>query len=326
MLRAVSSSRRREYKSPRRNSSCAAIAETRVRMCRRSAVRNSQLLSSGSLRSNIWMVSISMPPMRAPAASSSSSEGSGSAVGCGGGAGLSMGLNRVSCAATGTEAPQSRMANSNRRMRGISSSEHPSPHRVNRTTPNLRTSSKAKRHGTACIRNCDRCKVATTLQTHIGIRMASDFHPDVRNVMPRLEFSRRELVVTALASGFALAVRPVNAQTVITTDSAGLTAGEIKIPTKDVELPGYRAMPGRGSGFPTVLVVQEVFGVHEHIKDLCRRLAKLGYFAISAELYARQGDVHNVTDIKALMPIVQRVPDAQVMSDLDACVAYAHSS
>jgi carboxymethylenebutenolidase len=156
--------------------------------------------------------------------------------------------------------------------------------------------------------------------------MASNFHPDVRNVMPPLEFSRRELVVTALASGFALAVRPVNAQTVITTDSAGLTAGEIKIPTKDVELPGYRAMPGRGSGFPTVLVVQEVFGVHEHIKDLCRRLAKLGYFAISAELYARQGDVHNVTDIKALMPIVQQVPDAQVMSDLDACVAYARAS
>jgi carboxymethylenebutenolidase len=156
--------------------------------------------------------------------------------------------------------------------------------------------------------------------------MATNFHPDVRNVMPPLEFSRRELVVTALASGFALAVRPVNAETVITTDSAGLVAGEIKIPTKDVELPGYRAMPARGSGFPTVLVVQEVFGVHEHIKDLCRRLAKLGYFAITAELYARQGDVHNVTDIKALMPIVQQVPDAQVMADLDACVACGRAS
>jgi carboxymethylenebutenolidase len=156
--------------------------------------------------------------------------------------------------------------------------------------------------------------------------MAAALHPDVRNVMPPLELSRRELVVTALASGFALAVRPVNAQTVVSTDSAGLTAGEIKIPTKDVELPGYRAMPARGSGFPTVLVVQEVFGVHEHIKDLCRRLAKLGYFAVTAELYARQGDVHNITDIKALMPIVQQVPDAQVMSDLDACVSYARAS
>jgi carboxymethylenebutenolidase len=156
--------------------------------------------------------------------------------------------------------------------------------------------------------------------------MAAQFHPDVRNVMPPQEFSRRELVVTALASGFALAARPINAASVISTDSAGLTAGEIKIPTADVQLPGYRAMPARGSGFPTVLVVQEVFGVHEHIKDLCRRFAKLGYFAITAELYARQGDVHSVTDIKALMPIVQSVPDAQVMSDLDACVAYARAS
>jgi carboxymethylenebutenolidase len=156
--------------------------------------------------------------------------------------------------------------------------------------------------------------------------MGTCLHPDVRNVLPPLELSRRELVVTALASGFALAVRPVNAQSVITTDSAGLTAGEIRIPTKDVELPGYRAMPAKGSGFPTVLVVQEVFGVHEHIRDLCRRLAKQGYFAISAELYARQGDVHNLSDIKALMPIVQQVPDAQVMSDLDACVACARAS
>jgi carboxymethylenebutenolidase len=156
--------------------------------------------------------------------------------------------------------------------------------------------------------------------------MAAVLHPDVRNVMLPLELSRRELVVAALASGFALAVRPVNAQTVVSTDSAGLTAGEIRVPTKDVELPGYRAMPARGSGFPTVLVVQEVFGVHEHIKDLCRRLAKLGYFAVTVELYARQGDVHNITDIKALMPIVQQVPDAQVMSDLDACVSYARAS
>jgi carboxymethylenebutenolidase len=156
--------------------------------------------------------------------------------------------------------------------------------------------------------------------------MSANLHPDVRMVMPRLELSRRELVVTALASGFALAAQPVTAQSVITTDSTGLVAGEVKIPTGNVQLPGYRAMPAKGHDFPTVLVVQEVFGVHEHIKDLCRRFAKLGYFALSAELYARQGDVHNLTDIKALMPIVQQVPDAQVLSDLDACVAYAHAS
>ncbi|HEY1724492.1 MAG TPA: dienelactone hydrolase family protein [Steroidobacteraceae bacterium] len=141
-----------------------------------------------------------------------------------------------------------------------------------------------------------------------------------------MAISRRQLVVSALASGFALAVRPVQAQSVISTDSAGLVAGEIKIPTADVELPGYRAMPAKGRNFPTVLVVQEVFGLHEHIKDLCRRFAKAGYFAISAELYARQGDVHNAPDLNALLPIVKSVPDQQVLSDLDACVAYARAS
>ena len=115
--------------------------------------------------------------------------------------------------------------------------------------------------------------------------MAAKLHPDVRNVMPPVELSRRELVVTALASGFALAARPINAASVIITDSTGLTAGEIKIPTQDVALPGYRAMPAKGSGFPTVLVVQEVFGVHEHIKDLCRRLANIA----SANRRSRRG-------------------------------------
>ena len=84
----------------------------------------------------------------------------------------------------------------------------------------------------------------------------------------------------------------------------------------------YRAMPATGSGFPVVLVVQEIFGVHEHIRDVCRRFARLGYFAISGELYARQGDVSKTTDIpKIIADVVSKVPDAQVMSDLDACVA-----
>ena len=94
----------------------------------------------------------------------------------------------------------------------------------------------------------------------------------------------------------------------------------------DGEIPAYRAMPANGRNFPTVLVVQEVFGVHEHIKDLCRRFAKAGYFAVATELYARQGDVSKITDFKELMPIVSSVPDAQVMSDLDATVAWAKST
>jgi carboxymethylenebutenolidase len=135
-------------------------------------------------------------------------------------------------------------------------------------------------------------------------------------------FSRREFVVTSLAAGFALAVQPVSAQT-ITTDTKGIEAGEVKIPVSDGEIPAYRAMPSTGGPFPVVLVVQEIFGVHEHIKDLCRRLGKLGYLAIAPELYARQGDVSKLEDFQEILKIVNKVPDSPVMSDLDAAVAWA---
>ena len=89
-------------------------------------------------------------------------------------------------------------------------------------------------------------------------------------------------------------------------------------------MPAYRAMPSEGGPFPVVLVMQEIFGVHEHIKDLCRRLAKSGYFAVAPELYARQGDVSGLKDIQEILTaVVSKVPDAQVMSDLDATSAWA---
>jgi carboxymethylenebutenolidase len=150
-------------------------------------------------------------------------------------------------------------------------------------------------------------------------------HPELMGLAPKLDFSRRDFVVTSLAAGFALAVQPVSAET-ISTDSKGLDAGEVKIPAKDGDMPGYRAMPASGGPFPTVLVVQEIFGVHEHIKDICRRLAKLGYFAVAPELYARQGDVSKLSDFQEILKIVKTVPDAQVMSDLDASVAWAKKS
>jgi carboxymethylenebutenolidase len=135
--------------------------------------------------------------------------------------------------------------------------------------------------------------------------------------------NRREFLMTKLAVGFALAVQPITAQT-ITTDTKGLTAGEVKIPTQTGDIPGYRAMPEKGRNLPVVLVVQEIFGVHEHIKDLCRRLAKTGYLAVAPELYARQGDVSNMQNIQEIISkVVSKVPDAQVMSDLDAAAAWA---
>jgi carboxymethylenebutenolidase len=136
-------------------------------------------------------------------------------------------------------------------------------------------------------------------------------------------WTRRDFVASSLATGFALAVQPVSAQT-ITTDTQGLTAGEVKIPTKDGGIPAYRAMPATGKSFPVILVVQEIFGVHEHIKDVTRRFAKAGYMAIAPELYYRQGDVSQLKDNKEIFAkVVSKVPDSQVMSDLDAAVAWA---
>lgn len=140
-------------------------------------------------------------------------------------------------------------------------------------------------------------------------------------------FTRREFMLTSLAAGFALAVQPVVAQTMIMTDAAGLEAGEIKIPVSDGHIPAYRAMPSAGGPFPVALVVQEIFGVHEHIKDICRRFAKLGYLAIAPEMYARQGDVSQIADINEIITkVVSKVPDVQVMADLDAAVAWAEKS
>lgn len=140
------------------------------------------------------------------------------------------------------------------------------------------------------------------------------------------DFTRRKfIVVTTLAAGFTLAVHPIYAQ-VINTDGKGLVAGEVKIPVEDGEIPAYRAMPATGKNFPVVLVLQEIFGVHEHIQDVCRRFAKLGYLAIAPEMFARQGDVSQLSNIQEIRKVVSKVPDAQVMSDLDATVAWAASS
>ena len=133
--------------------------------------------------------------------------------------------------------------------------------------------------------------------------------------------TRRQFAVTTLATGFALSAQPVAADT-ITTDTKGLTAGEVKIPVKGGTVPAYRAAPDKGGPFPTVLVVQEIFGVHEHIKDVCRRLAKLGYLAVAPELYSREGDVSKL-ERDDIMKVVAKVPDAQVMSDLDAAAEWA---
>ncbi len=155
-------------------------------------------------------------------------------------------------------------------------------------------------------------------------QLLAEARDQLDSLNPKLALNRRGFVKTSLAAGFAAAVLPVHAQTMIVTDTRGLTAGEVKIPTRDGDMPAYRAMPAGRSGLGTVLVVQEIFGVHEHIKDVCRRFAKAGFLAIAPELFARQGDPSKYSDIpKLVAELVSKVPDAQVMSDLDATAAWA---
>jgi len=149
---------------------------------------------------------------------------------------------------------------------------------------------------------------------------------DIDSLVPARPLSRRGFVGGAVGSGFAAAVMPVCAQTMIKTDSTGLDVGEVTIPVGDYKMPAYRAAPAGKTGAPVVLVVSEIFGVHEHIADVARRFARQGYCAIAPELFVRQGDAGAYGEIAKLMSeVIAKVPDAQVMADLDATVAWARA-
>ncbi len=147
--------------------------------------------------------------------------------------------------------------------------------------------------------------------------------PEVESLVPGQTFDRRSFVKTALGSAFAAAALPVTAQA-IKTDFEGLTAGEVIIPSGDFKMPIYRAMPQGKRDLPVVLVISEIFGVHEYIADTCRRFAKQGYLAIAPELFARQGDPTSFGTIQELQrEIIAKTPDSEVLGDLDAAVAWA---
>jgi len=149
--------------------------------------------------------------------------------------------------------------------------------------------------------------------TLVPARSAYDATPD-----------RRSFVRTAIGTGFAAAVLPVMAQSVIKTDSTGLVTGEVSIPVGDFKMPAYRAAPANRPNAPVVLVISEIFGVHEYIADVARRFAKAGYCAIAPELFVRQGDATAYGEVaKLIAEVISKVPDAQVMTDLDATLAWA---
>jgi carboxymethylenebutenolidase len=141
--------------------------------------------------------------------------------------------------------------------------------------------------------------------------------------LSRFPLGRRALVGSGLISGFTLATTRVDAQA-IRTDSAGLDTGEVEVTVADGHIPAWFARPAGEGPFPIVLVNEEIFGIHEYIRDICRRLAKAGYLAVAPEIYARSGDISKLTDAAQIFrEVILRTPDAQVMGDLDATVAWA---
>jgi carboxymethylenebutenolidase len=154
--------------------------------------------------------------------------------------------------------------------------------------------------------------------------MSADDQAQFDALLPAASFDRRSFIATAVGAGFALATQPVSAQTVIKTDSDGLLAGDIMVPGADRDLPGYRAMPAGGSRLPTVLVIHEIFGVHEYLRDVCRRLAKAGYLAVAVDMYIRHGETAKMSNVQEILAgPVAMASDAEHMADLDACAAWA---
>ncbi len=155
-----------------------------------------------------------------------------------------------------------------------------------------------------------------------------DLRSDVHSLLPgrstEAGATRRTALQAVLGVGYAAAAAPLMAQTAIATPSDGLDVGTVHYEVNGFQVPAYRAAPAGKTGLPVVLVIQEIFGVHAYIADVCRRLARAGYLAIAPEMYARQGDPAKYPDIAKLMAeVVAKVPDAQVMADLDGAVAWA---
>ena len=158
--------------------------------------------------------------------------------------------------------------------------------------------------------------------------MRTDLMPtsDIIGLTRTAPLSRRGFMAAsaAAAAGYTLAAGPVRAD-VIKTSTEGLAAGDVKIPVADGEMSGYRAAPAGVAHPPVVIVAMEIFGLHEYIKDVTRRLAKLGAFAVAPDYYFRKGDLTKITDMDQLRPLVNGKPDAELLSDLDSTVAWAKS-
>ena len=157
--------------------------------------------------------------------------------------------------------------------------------------------------------------------------MNLELDQDIQGILePERAFDRRDFLSTALGASAALAASGTVSAQVVVTDSVGLTADDIMIKVSDGTLPGYFAMPATGGPFPIVILAPEVFGLNAHVKDLCRRLAKAGFYAITPDVYARKADLTKITNFAEIMPIVNSKYDTEMMADFDAALAYAKTS
>jgi len=156
--------------------------------------------------------------------------------------------------------------------------------------------------------------------------MKLELDQDIAGMLqPERAFDRRDFLATALGASAALAASGTSAQQVV-TNTVGLTAGDVAIKVADGTIPGYYAMPATGGPFPVILVAPEVFGLNPYMKDVVRRLAKAGYYAITPDVYARKADVAKITNIAEIIPIVNSKTDTEMMADFDATVAFAKAS
>ena len=156
--------------------------------------------------------------------------------------------------------------------------------------------------------------------------MKLDLPQDVAGMLPEKDFDRRDFIWTALGATAALAVSGQVSAQIITTDSSGIDAADVTIPVANGQLRGYRAMPLSNGPFPVVLVAAEIFGLNHYVKDVCRRLAKEGYYAIVPDLYSRKVDLTTIKAMAEIMPIVNSKYDAELIADYDATVEFARAS
>src|SRR6516162_6510464 len=169
------------------------------------------------------------------------------------------------------------------------------------------------------------CADAVSGARNRGGRMKLELEQDVKGLLPEKDYDRRDFIWTALGASAALALAQSASGQQVVTDTNGLDVADVMIPAKDAQLRGYRAMPATGGPFPVVLVAAEVFGLNPYMKDVCRRLAKVGYYAVVPDLYTRKADLTKVTAMAEIMPIVNSKSDTELVSDYDATVEFARA-